>query len=370
MSSQRLPAEIFAKIVGFFMEKASHSDMKNLQKALYHPDFDHHHETFEHITSRSRQESTEDGNFICPICLFSQKDIYDDSVWDELCQKVFGCHFVLFGANQLAKTRRVRTGKRKISPSNQKATLNKSSNKYILKFVFSQELMLTESRQRSSKRCPNYPFTVSYIRKIHFSKGCEKTKAGVSRQLSNLTVFSDVGEFINHLNDCSSHYYQPSIKTRCDDDQSDNNSLDYDHFYKMKVQGKPIHELLRPREKMRNLMRDNNTCMADIISLKQPDPNLFDGGSQNHDFLELILWPILTFAISLQLEDHITFPTSQFKTVSKYNRQALALRDLLRCICEVSENLEYDFDIDTWVKAKFAALHGMLEILDSFFPEY
>ena len=367
MSSQPLPNEIFAKIVSYYMEKASHTDMKNLQKAVYHPDFDHYHETFEHITSRSRQESTEDGNFICPVCLFSQKDIYEDSVWDELCQKVFGCHFVLFGANQLAKTRRVRTGKRKISPSIQKST---PSNKYILKFIFSQELMLKESRQKSLKKCPNYPFTLSYIRKIHFSKGCKNTMDGISRQLGNLTVFTDVGEFINHLNDCTSHYHKPSIKTRCDDDHSDINCLDYDHFYKMKVQGKPIHELSTPREKMRNLTRDNNACMFDLISLKQPDPNLFDGGSQNHDFLELILWPILTFAISLQLEDHITFPTSQFKTVSQYNRQALALRDLLRNICEVSENIEYDFDIDTWVKAKFAALHGMLEILDSFFPEY
>ena len=368
MSTPRLPNEIFAKILGYSMMKGSHTDMKNLHKALHHPDLDHYHETFEHITSRSRQESTEDGNFICPICLFSQKDIYDDSVWDELCQKVFGCHFVLFGANQLAKTRRVRTIKRKRSQSNQTST--PLSNKYLLQFVFSQELMLKQCRQISLKKCPNYPFTLSYIRKIHFSKGCQKTMDGISRHLSKLTVYSDVGEFVNHLNDCTSHYYKPSIKIKCDDDGSDAHCLDYDHFFKMKVQGKPIHELSRPRETMKKVTRDDTTRLSHLISLKQPDPNLFDGGSQNHDFLEFILWPILTFAISIQLEDHLTFPTSQFKNISQNNRQALALRDLLRCICEVSENLEYDFDIDTWVKAKFAALHGMLEILDSFFPEY
>lgn len=367
MSSKPLPNEIFAKIFGHFREKASHTDMKNLHKALDHPDFDHYHEVFEHLSSRSQQESTEEGNFICPICLFSQKGIYDDSVWDELCQKVFGCHFILFGANQLAKTRRVRTYKRKRPSTNQNPSPAQISNKYLLQFLFSNELMLKQCRQRSIKKCPNYPFTASYIRKIHYSKACKNTMDGVSKQLSNLKFYSDVGEFINHLDECSSHYYKPSIKTSCDDDHSD---VNYDYFYKMKIQGKPIEELSRPRELMRKLTRDNSTCLSDLISLKQPDPNLFDTGSQNHDFLEFILWPILTFAISIQLEDHLTFPTSQFRNVSRKNRQVLALRDLLRCICEVSENLEYDFEIDTWVKAKFAVLHGMLEILDSFFPEY
>ena len=66
----------------------------------------------------------------------------------------------------------------------------------------------------------------------------------------------------------------------------------------------------------------------------------------------------------------LCYPTTQFKNVPEKNLHALALRDLLRCICEVSENLEYDFEVHTWLKAKFAPLHGMLEILDSFFPDY
>ena len=341
--------------------------MKNLQKALDHPELEGYQQAFDHFTSRSRQDKNEEGNFICPICVFSQKEIYDDSVWDDLCQTLFGSHFILFGSHQLVKMR----PKRVRPPSKRKSTGSNVSKSYILQFIFAEEFWLKRSRHKPSlKKCPDDPFTVSYVTKIHYSKECDKVRETFSQHsISKLKIYNNVRDYIDHLNNCDSHYYKPSIKTKCDEDQSDVKYLNYETFYKLKAQGQPIQELLKPRNIMRKLTVDRNTCMSHLISLKQPDPKLFDGGSQNHDFLELVLWPILTFAISLQLEDHLSYPTTQFKTVPE-NLHALALRDLLRCICEVSENLEYDFEVHTWLKAKFAALHGMLEILDSFFPDY
>ena len=367
MSNKHLPNEIFARIFDHFQRKASHRDMKNLQKALDHPELEGYQEAFDHFTSRSRQDKNEEGNFICPICVFSQKEIYDDSVWDDLCQTLFGSHFVLFGSHQLVKMR----PKRVRPPSKRKSAGSDISKSYILQFIFAEEFWLKRSRKKPAiKKCPDDPFTVSYVTKIHYSKECEKVRETFSEHsISKLKIYNNVSDYIEHLNNCDSHYYRPSIKTKCDDDQSDVKYLNYDTFYKLKAQGQPIQDLSKPRNIMRKLTVDRNTCMSHLISLKQPDPKLFDGGSQNHDFLELVLWPILTFAISLQLEDHLSYPTTQFKTVPE-NLHALALRDLLRCICEVSENLEYDFEVHTWLKAKFAALHGMLEILDSFFPDY
>ena len=342
--------------------------MKNLQKALYHPELESYQQAFDHFTSRSRQDKNEEGNFICPICLFSQREIYDDSVWEDLCQTLFGCHFILFGSHQLVKMR----PKRVQPPSKRKSTGSDTSKSYILQFIFSQEFWLKRSRPKAShKKCPDDPFTVSYVTKIHHSKECDNFMETFSgHSVSKLKIYNNVRDYIDHLNKCDSHYYRPTIKVRCDDDQSDAKFLNYDTFYKLKAQGQAIEDLSKPRNIMRKLTMDRNTCMSDLISLKQPDPKLFDGGSQNHDFLEFVLWPILTFAISLQLEDHLTYPTTQFKNIPEKNLHALALRDLLRCICEVSENLEYDFEVHTWLKAKFAPLHGMLEILDSFFPDY
>ena len=342
--------------------------MKNLQKALYHPELESYQQAFDHFTSRSRQDKNEEGNFICPICLFSQREIYDDSVWEDLCQTLFGCHFILFGSHQLVKMR----PKRVQPPSKRKSTGSDTSKSYILQFIFSQEFWLKRSRPKAShKKCPDDPFTVSYVTKIHHSKECDNFMETFSgHSVSKLKIYNNVRDYIDHLNKCDSHYYRPTIKVRCDDDHSDAKFLNYDTFYKLKAQGQAIEDLSKPRNIMRKLTMDRNTCMSDLISLKQPDPKLFDGGSQNHDFLEFVLWPILTFAISLQLEDHLTYPTTQFKNIPEKNLHALALRDLLRCICEVSENLEYDFEVHTWLKAKFAPLHGMLEILDSFFPDY
>ena len=368
MSNIHLPNEIFAQIFDHFKRKASHMDMKNLQKALDHPELESYQQAFDHFTSRSRQDKNEEGNFICPICLFSQREIYDDSVWEDLCQTLFGCHFILFGSHQLVKVR----PKRVKPPSKRKSMGSDTSKSFILQFIFSQEFWLKRSRPKTSyKKCPDDPFTVSYVTKIHHSKESDNFMETFSgHSVSKLKIYNNVRDYIDHLNNCDSHYYRPTIKVRCDDDQSDAKFLNYDTFYKLKAQGHAIEDLSKPRNMMRKLTMDRNTCMSDLISLKQPDPKLFDGGSQNHDFLELVLWPILTFAISLQLEDHLTYPTSQFKNVPEKNLHALALRDLLRCICEVSENLEYDFEVHTWLKAKFAPLHGMLEILDSFFPDY
>ena len=360
-----LPNEIFAKILTHLQSRGSHIDLKNLEKAIDHPELDGHQQTFDHFTYRSQQELTEEGNFICPICLFSQKEIYDDSVWDDLCQKLFGCHFILHGGNELVKTRL----KSVRPPSKRKSNgSNEMTRKYLLQFMFSGEVMLGRCRRKSFERTNAY--TVSYVKKIHYSKGCDKTLEAISKHhISDLKIFRSVGEFIDHLDQCDSHYYKPTIRTRCDYDEELVN-LDFDTLYNSKLQGESIEKLPKPRQVMRKMTSNRSEVMSKIICLNQPDPKLFDAGSQNHDFLEMILWPILTLAISIQLEDHLTYPTTQFKKTPAKNHHALALRDILRCICEVSENLEYNFEINTWMKAKFAAFHGMLEILDSNFPEY
>ena len=63
-------------------------------------------------------------------------------------------------------------------------------------------------------------------------------------------------------------------------------------------------------------------------------------------------------------------PTKHFEHIDPENRRALALRDLLHCFCFVTECLEFDFEVKPWVKGKFATIHGLLEILNSFFPKY
>ena len=365
MYKNRLPNEIFSKILDNFREKASHMDMKNLKKALDHPELDGYQVTFDHFTSRSRQATVEKGNFICPICLFAQKEIYNDSIWDGLCRKIFGCHFIQYGGHELVQCRL----KRLKPPVKRHSSDTECSKVYLLQFSYSQELMMKRCRRKSLNQTD--PFTVSYLKKIHFSKRCDKTMEAITKHaISKLKVFKDVGEFIDHLDQCDSHYFKHTLKTNCNDDHFDVQPLNYDFFYKSKIQGQPIDDLLKPRQVMKKMTLNNSAAISRLISLKEPDSKLFDEGSQNNDFLEQLLWPILRLAVTLQLEDHLCFPTSQFKSFPAEFHNALALRDLLRCICEVSENLEYNFEIITWVKAKFASLHGVLEILDSYFPEY
>lgn len=141
-------------------------------------------------------------------------------------------------------------------------------------------------------------------------------------------------------------------------------------MYQSKIKGEPIELMESPRCVMKKLTKDPEAIITKMISLKQPDKQIFDFGTQNHDFLEHILWPVLTLAITIQLEDHICYPTYHLDTVPDDLHRTLALRDLLRCICEVFENLEYDFEPVNWIKAKFAAFHSMLDIIDSSFPDY
>ena len=365
MSSKRLPNEIFAKILQNVRGKGSHRDLKNLNKALDHPELENYQVTFDHFTSRSRENHAEEIRFICPICLFSQTEMYDDSIWEDLCQTIFGCHFILYGGHELVKSR----PKRLLPPVKRSLSDSEISKTNCVQFIYSQELLVKRCRQKSLQ--DTNPFTLSYVKKIHASKGCDKIMDSISKHdISNLKIFKDVGDFIDHLDRCEAHYHKPSLKVQCDENQSEAEILNYDSLYKSKMQGRAIDDISKPRGMMRSLNSDKSNLMSDFILLKQPDSKLFDSGSQNHDFLENILWPILTLAISVQLEDHLDFPTQQFKNIPEGAHHALALRDLLRCICEVTENLEYNFEIVTWVKAKFAALHGMLEILDSYFPEY
>ena len=361
MQSTHCPNEIFAKILSEFRKKASHMDMKNLKRAIEHPKLSHLEVTFNHFTSRSKQFMTEKGNFICPICLFAQKEIYDDSVWEELCQKLFGCHFIQYGGSETVKTR--------LKPV-RLATKRKSSggtNRYLLQYLFSHELLLKRCNRKGFER--DNPLTVSYIRKIHFSKGDTRILDKLSKQsFGKLKIYTDVSAFIEHLNTCQSHYKTPMIKIVCNENEQ-YSELNYDVLYKSKLDGFLLGDLPMPRDLIKEMVKDSKS-LFEKISLKSPAPKLFDNGSQNHDFLEHIIWPMVTLAISLQLEDHINLPTSQFDSYSEENCRFLALRDLLRCICDVAEDLEYDFEINQWMKAKFAAFHGILEILDSFFCQY
>lgn len=360
----KLPNEIFAKILTHLQERGSHSDIKNLKKAIDHPELEGYQQTFDHFTYRSREELCEEGNFICPKCVFSQRDEFNDSIWDLLCRKIFGCHFIQYGGHELVQCR----PKRLRPPSKRQSSAMEPSNIHLLQFTYSQELLMKRSRRKSLSQTNQ--FTVSYLKKIHFSKNCEKTMDAFSKHaISKLKVFKDVDEFLDHLDDCDSHYTYQSLKNILIDDQPEYSPLNYDWLHKSKTLGSSINDLSKPRQVMKKLT-SNSILMSGLISLRQPDPGLFDEGSQNTEFLEKILWPILRLAVTLQIEDHLYFPTSQFKSVPDEMHNALAMRDLLRCICEVSENLEYNFEIITWVKAKFATLHGLLEILDSYFNEY
>ena len=359
MQPTHCPNEIFAKILTEFRKKASHTDMKNLKKAIEHPKLDHLEVTFDHFTSRSKPLRTEKGIFICPVCLFGQEEIYDDSMWEDLCMKIFGCHFIIHGGSETVKIKSAR--KRRISGSR--------DSKQYLQYLFSHELLMKRCKRKALEQAN--PFTLSFIRKIHFLKGDQNILDKLSKsQFGELEIYTDVGEFIQHLNHCQSHHTKPTIKINCDNDnQSEFAIMNYDSLYMSKLEDHPLDSMENLRKSLRQFAQDSKRLFK-MISLKSPDPKLFDAGSQNHDFLQLIIWPIVTLAISIQLEDHIQFPTSQFIPYSEDRQRFLALRDLLSCICEVAESLEYDFEMNQWIKAKFAAFHGVLEILDSFFQQY
>ena len=96
--SDRVPAEIFSKIFSHFNKTASHQEIKNVGLAVMGT---HLEDTFEYITSRSVPKRSNPGNFICPICLFAEPEVYEDSIWEDLCHELFGCHFVLYGGSEL-----------------------------------------------------------------------------------------------------------------------------------------------------------------------------------------------------------------------------------------------------------------------------
>ena len=357
-----LPSEIFTKILTHFKKKASHCDMQSLEKAIDHPQLDHLLSTFDFYTSRSKPERCEKSNFICPICLFSQSEIYADSVWEKLCESTFGCSFILHGGHALVKTR----AHAPKPPTKRKSSGPINSKSFWIRLLHSQELLMKRRTQGENKD----EYTQQYLQRIKFSQGDKNIIREISEsKLQNLKIFTNVGEFIDHLNSCDSHYKRPSIKIK-EDFEDQFSSLNFDYMYQSKIKGEPIEMMESPRCVMKKLIKDPEAKITKMISLNQPGQDLFDFGTQNHDFLENILWPVLTLAISIQLEDHISYPTNHLDAVPDDLHRALALRDLLRCICEVFENLEYDFEPEKWMKAKFAAFHGMLDIIDSSFPDY
>ena len=357
-----LPNEIFAKILTHFKKQASHCDMQNLEKAIDHLHLDHLLPTFDFFTSRSKPKKCEKANFICPICLFAEPEIYNDSVWEKLCESIFGSSFILHGGHSLVKTR-VRAPK---PPMKRKLSGSTGSKSFWIRLLHSQELLMKRRIQGENRD----EFTQKYLQRIQLSQGDSAIIRELSvSKLEKLKIFEDLGEFIDHLNSCDSHFTKPSIKIK-EEFEDQYPSLNYDYLYQSKIKGEPIEMMKSPRCLMKKLTKDPEAVITKMISMGQPDQELFDFGSQNHDFLENILWPVLTLAISIQIEDHICYPTNHSDAVSDDLHRALALRDLLRCICEVFENLEYEFEPNKWMKAKFAAFHGMLDIIDSSFPDY
>ena len=358
-----LPNEIFAKILGHLKPKASHRDMENLEKAIDHPDLCHLLPTLDYFTSRSRPDRFEEGNFICPICLFAQREIFSDSIWDTLCESLFGSSFILHGGYGLVQTR---AGPFDKKPSKRKHGEAAGPRPYWINFLYSEEFLMSQSRRRQ----PVDEFCQSYARRIQLLKN----KAEIIRlseiKMREVKIFTKVGEFIDHVHECESHFDIPQI-TINSKLKTEFPSLNFDALYQSKIKEEPIHKFEDTRCVIGKLVKDRSgKKITDIINLKQPTPTLFDVGSRNSSFVEFIIWPALTFALSIQLEDHINYPTSQFKSHPKEFHKVLALRDLLTCMCEIFEKLDYDFEPNRWMKAKFAAYHGILEILDSFFDKY
>ena len=357
-----IPSEIFAKILTHFKKKASHCDMQSLEKAIDHPQLDHLMPTFDFYTSRSKPERCEKSNFICPICLFSQPTKYDDSVWEKLCQSTIGCSFILHGGYGLVKT----ISRAPKPPSKRQFRGSSSSTSFWIRLLHSQELLMRRRTQSVNKD----EFTQQYLQRIQSLQGDTAIIREISEsKLQTLKIFTNVGEFIDHLNTCDSHYTRFSIKIK-EDFEDQFPFLNFDYMHQSKIKGDPIEMMESPRCVMKKLTNDPEAIIRNMISLSQPEEMISDFGIQNHDFLEHILWPVLTLAISIQLEDHICYPTNHLDAVPDDLHRALALRDLLRCICEVFENLEYDFELANWMKAKFAAFHSMLDIIDSSFPDY
>ena len=354
MTGKSLPREIFAKIFMELGKKGSHADIQNLKKALNHPELTYLQQTFNHLTSRSKLDSCEKGNFICPICLFNPGDNYDDSLWNEVCDQIFSCHFIMFGGNETVEL------KPSLLEPNSKRIKIMRSNSQVLKFHDAEEFLYGQ------KDKPISALGSAYCRRIQFCKNDKRVLKFISDILStNLEIYTKIDDFIEHLKNCT--YWGPLCEIM---EEQDIYNINFHKIMELKSQGNNLDEMVRPRQLLEKLQNQLNVQIPKSILMGKPNGDLFDQGSQNTNFIESVGWPIIGLATSILLEDHITSPTKQFEAFKNDDRIALALRDILHCVSEVSESYNYDFEMKPWIKSKFGEWNGMLQILNSFFPKY
>ena len=385
MSEQKIPAELFCKIFSHLQKTASKQDIKNVGSAVMGTYLE---DTFDYITSRSVPKKSNPANLICPICLFAEPEIYEDSIWEELCHELFSCHFVMYGGSELVEgdfeTAEPPQKQRRLwsEDGNGARIFTNQDHTHKLKFVKASEMNdpIRNGHQNS--------LTDLYVKKILNMQNNEKTLKIICDKLNDetinghqgLKIYTDVGSYVEHLDECMA--FSPPLQENALIQRSCQNSspcdvctLNFDSFYRTKSGGVHTDDITSPRRFLQKLycgssQAQNRFCIPNLAAVKDPDKKLFDTASQNNSFLHNVTWPILGMAVAFQLEDHLTNPTEQFACVDIKKRRALALRDLLTCFCQVVQEMEFNFQVTTWMKAKFAAFHGMLEILNSFFHKY
>lgn len=387
-----LPAEIFEKIFKNLQKTGARQDIENVGHAVSGT---HLQPTFEHLTSRPGSETCQPGNFICPICLFRDSP-NDDSIFEGICLGVFRDHWQMLGAAQTVtglfkpcdenfepaiKRRRLYS-----TDAHGRKTYTNPDHINRLKFENLTEWKICDCDvcKKSDQSLMN-SLALKFVKTVELAKSDIKTLNFISSDLNetrlnifqNVPLFSDVKSFIDHMNDTHGDRFSCSL--------SYNNfgqdpcsqlipcnicCMNYDSLFRAKSNGAYIDDIIRPSEVLKSLQSRPRLCIPILKGIKEPRPYESETDSQNETFLLDMVWPILGLAVSLQLENHIFNPTRHFECVDKTHLRSLALRDLLHCFCHVTECLEFDFEIKTWIKGKFGTINGLLEVLNAFFPKY
>ena len=395
-----LPAEIFTKIFDHLQKSGTRQDIKNVGQAVSGT---HLETTFEHLTIRSGSTKCQPGNFVCPICIFGDSPEFD-SIFEDLCLEIFRDHWTMYGASLTVKglfepcPGTVDEQKPCPEPPSKRRlySVDGRNRKIFTKPDHVHQLQFESLKDWKSCQCnvcenSDYikmmkSFANDFLGIIEKSGSNPRVLDEISSELNaeririhqTIPLFTDMKTFIDHLNESHGNQFSLSLNSNNFDQKSCSQlipcticSLNYDSLFRSKCQGVPADEMIKPSEYLRKLKSSSRLCIPILKGIKQPAPFAsFDTQNQNESFLSDLAWPILGLAVSVQIENHIMNPTKHFEHIDPENRRALALRDLLHCFCFVTECLEFDFEVKPWVKGKFATIHGLLEILNSFFPKY
>ena len=384
-----LPAEIFEKIFENLQKRGSQQDIKNVGHAVSGT---HLEKTFKHLTLRPGSKKCQPGNFICPICLFREPPNYE-SIFEEICLEIFEDHWQMLGASKTVEgsfTENLTTDpplkRRRLFSTDARDQKIFTNPDHINNVKFGN---LDEWKACDCNACKKSTFMIplakKFVNTVHNAKFNEKILDTIASELNaermnifrNIPLFSDVNSFIKHMNESHSDNFSCSLNcnnfgqkpcsqvipcTLC--------TMNYDSIYRAKSNGANIDDIIRPSHVLKSLKSAPKLCIPILKGIREPRPYECDTDSRNSSFLLDIAWPILGLAITLQLENHLLNPTRHFEIVDDSHLRCLALRDLLHCFCQVTECIEFDFELKTWIKGKFGTIHGLLEILDSFFPNY